>query len=123
MGKREDSHESYRRSARSFFEQADYEHSLILLELVMNSWNPEDDLMYDESIRQRPEHFPPEKTVEFALRRNKWNEIRINDLKERKLAPLFLPHRTNPELPFDEDQFLSIDSYVSLAIKTPISFV
>ena len=98
MGKREDSLESYRRSARSFFEQADYEHSLILLELVMNSWNPEDDLMYDESIRQRPEHFPPEKTVEFALQRNKWNEIRINDLKERKLAPLFLPHRMNPEL-------------------------
>ena len=26
-------------------------------------------------------------------------------------------------LPFDEDQFLSIDSYVGLAIKTPISFV
>lgn len=98
MGKRKDSHKSYRRSARSFFEQADYEHTLVLLSLLMDSWNSEDDDMYDESIRKRPGHFPPEKTVEFALRRNKWNEIRIDDLTDRKLAPLFLPHRKNAGL-------------------------
>jgi len=100
QGPKELAKESFRRSARRFFEDSDYKHTLDLLSLVIENppWNSSDDDMYDVCRQQIPSYFTPEKSVGFALNRNKWAEINTHDLKNASLAHLFRPLRTNPEL-------------------------
>ena len=92
--------ESFRRSANRFFEKADYEHALDSLKLIIEypPWNPEDDYIYDVSMRNCPGYFPRNKTIQFALTRCKWNEISIDDLTDRSSAHLFCDFRNNAEL-------------------------
>ena len=96
----ENAREAFRRSAQSFFEKADYEHTLDLLSMVMEypPWNSEDDPIYDISLKECPSRLPRDKTIRFALARNKWNEITLDDLKDMNSAPYFLPFRENAEL-------------------------
>ena len=99
-GQKEIAKESFRRSALSFFEHADYTHTLDLLSRVMDCppWNEDDDHIYEVSKAHVPTYFPRKKTVQFALHRNKFDEISLDDLKDLESAQLFLPFRQNNEL-------------------------
>ena len=100
IGEKSIGKESFRRSARAFYEKADYKHALDLLSRVMECppWNSDDDHIYDASKMEHPSYLPREKTIQFALQRNKWNEISIDDLKDSSSAPLILPFRDNAAL-------------------------
>lgn len=94
-----DGKESLRKSARAFFEKGDYEHTLELLALVMEmGWNSDDDYIYEKSRLECPSFFTPEQTIRFALSRDKWEEINIDDLKSISSASLFFDHRKNGKL-------------------------
>jgi hypothetical protein len=95
----EDGKESLRKAARTFFEEGDHQHTLELLASVMDmEWNSEDDYIYEQSKMKCPSFFTPEQVIKFALSRDKWNEITIDNLKSKSTSFLFLPHRENKQL-------------------------
>ena len=114
----QDGKESLRMSARTFFEKGDHVHTLELFAAVLGwkktdgvytadrstgsdclyEWNPDDDYIYEESRSHCPTSLPPELTVQFALSRDKWDEISVRNLKSASFAPLFIPHRQNERL-------------------------
>jgi hypothetical protein len=94
-----DGKDSLRKSARAFFENGDYEHTLELLALVMEmGWNSDDGYIYEKSRLECPSFFTPAQTIRFALSRDKWEEISINDLKSISCASLFSDLRKNGKL-------------------------
>ena len=100
-GQKEMGKECFRRSALAFFEKGEYAHTLDLLLKVMEQppWNEEDNHIYDTSRAQLPTHFPRAKAIQFALHRNRLNEITIDDLKDgSSAASLFIPFRQNIDL-------------------------
>lgn len=101
LGQKDNAIERYRESARSFFEKAEYNLTLELLSLVKNfpPWSKNDDHIYEKSIEALPSYFSNEDLIKFALLRQKWNEIKVDYLKDEDLAPsLFLQYRENVEL-------------------------
>jgi len=100
LGRKDSAASAFRTSARLFLEQADYESTLDLLSLVMDipPWDESDDLIYDAARRNHPSYFTAEKTVRFALKRSKYNEIRVDHLNDPVALPLVLAQRDNPLL-------------------------
>ena len=99
MGLMADGKESFRKSARGFFEKAEHARTLELLALVMDmGWNADDDYIYEKSKEICPSFFTPEQTIKFALQREKWGEITLEDLKSKSTAYLFLPFRGSVQL-------------------------
>lgn len=94
-----DGKESLRKAARAFFGDGSHESTLELLSAVMEiGWDSQDDYIYEESKMKCPSFFTPEQMIKFALSRDKWNEISIDNLKSRSTAFLFLDYRRNPKL-------------------------
>ena len=99
MGLIPDGKESFRKAARAFFEEGEHSSTLELLALVMDmGWNPDDDYIYEKSKEKCPSFFTAEKSIRFALERNKWSEITVENLKSKSTAQLFLPYRGNDHL-------------------------
>lgn len=61
-------------------------------------WNSNDDYIYETSKEICPSFFTPEQTILFALSRDKWNEISVDNLKSKATAYLFHNYRANPSL-------------------------
>lgn len=100
LGRKDSAASAFRTSARLFLEKAEYERTLDLLSLVMDvpPWDESDDLIYDAARRNLPSYFTAEKTVRFALKRNKYSEIRADHLNDPVALPLVLAQRDNPLL-------------------------
>lgn len=98
-GFRDNGKESLRKAARAFFEDGKHELTLRLLSRVMDfGWDSADDYIYEKSKLACPSFFTPEQVIKFALSRDKWSEISIENLKSKSTATLFVEHRRNPHL-------------------------
>lgn len=99
-GQKNDAVESLRSAARSFFEQAEYKHTLEIFRTLegIPPWRPENDFIYSVARQHFPDNFNNEVVIKFALSRNKWSEIDISHLKDESTATLFVPYRETSEV-------------------------
>jgi tetratricopeptide (TPR) repeat protein len=99
-GNKDEAGKSYRRALREFYAGGDYPKVLDLALVVSRFalWNSADDEVVDVSLRKCPEHLARVDTVRLALKRGKWDDIIVDDLKDGVCADLFLPHRNQSRL-------------------------
>ena len=100
LGNRQDAASAYRRAARSFFEELDYEHTLDVLQELSYCppWDEGDNAIFDAAQSVVPTHFSRHETVRLFLVRDCWAEIQVSDLKDLDSSTLFPAYKDHPEL-------------------------
>ena len=122
LGRRNDAKESFRKSAHQFFALADYRHALDLLVEVMHipPWEGQhDDRVYNESRAALPSYFTPERTVTFALSRERYDEISLEDLRSPVCLDLVARKRGEPLL-LEAIKNFDDDDQKELAVLAPL---
>jgi tetratricopeptide (TPR) repeat protein len=99
-GNKDEAEKSYRRAIQGFYTGGDFPKVLDLALVVSRFalWNSADDNVVDGSLLKCPEHLTRVDTVRLALKRGKWNDVLVDDLKDGVCADLFLPHRSHSRL-------------------------
>ena len=89
---------SFRRSARHFLVVNDYKQTLDMFRLVKDipPWDDADNECFDKARSMIPKYLKRAEVVSFALVRNIWADITIQDVKSSSIAPLLYDYRTNP---------------------------
>ena len=87
---------SFRRSAHHFLAENDYEKTLDMFRLVKDipPWDFADNTCFEKARDMVPNYFKRAEVVSFALVRNTWAEITIQDVKSSSIAPLLYDYRT-----------------------------
>jgi hypothetical protein len=99
-GNKDEAGKAYRRALREFYTGGDHPKVLDLALMVSRFalWNSADDDVVDASLLKCPEHLARVDTVRLALKRGKWDDVLVDDLKDGLCADLFLPHRRHSRL-------------------------
>jgi hypothetical protein len=99
-GNKEEAAESYGRALQEFYSGGDYPKALDLALVVsrIRQWNSAHDEIVDVSLRRCPEHLARVDIVRLALKRGKWGDIVVDDLKYGGCADLFVSYRSQSRL-------------------------
>jgi hypothetical protein len=91
---------SFRAAAILFFESSDYKRCLDLMTEIaeIKPWHEEDNGILDMALEKEPYYLPRLQTVKFALYRNAWHAISLDDLKDRSVSNEFLAKRGDVKL-------------------------
>jgi hypothetical protein len=87
-------------AAAFYFESSKFERCLDVMRKIRATppWEASDSKILDDALLKRPNYLPRRETVEFALIRDSWKVITLDDLKSRGLANLFVKHRSSNQL-------------------------
>ena len=124
MARENEARNLLRDSSRIFFDRGEYKNCLdVMSEMIdIPFWDSDNDGLLDRALEKCPHHLPRLKMVKFALKRDNWDSIRVADLLDRAIAPLFREKRNDARLKAilrdkcEESDLYAIKSFLPLPV-------
>jgi tetratricopeptide (TPR) repeat protein len=101
IGNDREAENCFRKAVQLFHERQEYDKVLDLLKEVLficTDWDPSLDSAFETAFSKVPKHLPRNYAIEFNLKRDRWNLIRLQDLSDPSLSDIFSRYRGNAGL-------------------------